>query len=166
VQTGDGLLVPLALLGRLPATRRAKLAIAVAADTARAGAVHLRSHVEEHGTHLGGVGRNAVLLRDLMVGLLALRGDHTAVVASIDTFHWLVHVLCRLGEDAHDHGAGTVSALVLAKVVGARELLATVGALERLVVGVEGTVVTLEVFLTTETTRAESADEGLGRVLS
>jgi hypothetical protein len=59
-----------------------------------------------------------------------------------------------------------VSALVLAEVVGAGELLATVGALERLVVGVERTVVTLEVFLTTEAARAESADEGLGGVLS
>jgi hypothetical protein len=79
----------------------------------------------------------------------------------------LVHVrLSRLSEDTHDHGAGAVSALVLAEVVRARELLATVGALERLVVSVEGTVVTLEVFLTTEATRAESADEGLGGVLS
>jgi len=167
MQTIDGLLVPLALLGRLPATRRAELVVAVAANTARAGAVHLRSHVEEHGTHLSRVGRDTVLLRKLVVGLLALGGDHTAVVAAIHAVHWLVHVrLSRLSEDAHNHGAGTVSALVLAEVVGARELLATVGALERLVVGVERAVVTLEVFLTTEATRAESADEGLGRVLS
>jgi len=167
MQTSGGLLVPLALLGRLPATRRAELAVAVAADAARAGAVHLGSHVEKHSTHLGGVGRDAVLLGKLVVGLLALGGDHAAVVAAIYTVHWLVHVrLSRLSEDAHDHGTSTVSALVLAEVIRARELLAAVSALERLVVGVKRTVVTLKVFLTTEATRAESADEGLGRVLS
>jgi len=128
--------------------------------------VDLRGHVEEHGAHLGRVGRDAVLLGKLVVGLLALGGDHAAVVASIHTVHWLVHVAVGLGEDAHDHGTGTVGALVLAEVVRARELLATVGALERLVVGVERAVVTLEVFLATEAAGAESADEGLGRVLS
>ena len=41
MQTYDGLLVPLALLGRLPAARRAELAVTVAANAAGAGAVHL-----------------------------------------------------------------------------------------------------------------------------
>jgi hypothetical protein len=69
------------------------------------------------------------------------------------------------GQDAHDNSAGTVSALVLVHVVAAAELLATVGALEGLIVSVERVVVTLEVLLATEAVRAESADEGLGRVL-
>jgi hypothetical protein len=127
--------------------------------------VDLGGHVEEHGAHLSRVGRDAVLLGKLVVGLLALGGDHAAVVASIHTVHGLVHVTGGLVENAHDHGTGTVSALVLAEVVGARELLTAVSALERLVVGVERTVVTLEVFLATEAAGAESADEGLGRVL-
>ena len=108
-----------------------------------------------------------MLLRKLVVGLLALGGDHTAVVTAIHTVHWLVHVsLCRLGKDTHDHSTGTVSALVLAEVIGARELLAAVGALEGLVVSVKRSVVTLEVFLATEAARAEGADECLGGVLS
>jgi hypothetical protein len=127
--------------------------------------VNLGGHVEEHGAHLGRVRRDAVLLGKLVVGLLALGGDHAAVVATIHTVHWLVHVTIGLSENAHDHGTGTVSALVLAEVVRARELLAAVGALERLVVGVEGAVVALEVFLAAEAAGAECADEGLGRVL-
>lgn len=128
--------------------------------------MHLRSHVEEHSTHLGGVGRDAVLLRHLVVGLLTLGGDHAAVVTTIHTIHWLMHVaFSGLGEDAHDHGAGTVSALVLAEVVRAGELLTAVGALEGLVMSVERAVVTLEVFLATEAARAESANEGLGGIL-
>jgi hypothetical protein len=127
--------------------------------------VDLGCHVEEHGAHLGRVGRDAVLLGELVVSLLALGGDHAAVVASIHAVHWLVHVTVGLSENTHDHGTGTVSALVLAEVVRAGELLAAVGALERLVVGVERTVVALEVFLAAEATGAESADEGLGRVL-
>ena len=76
--------------------------------------------------------------------------------------------MVKLGavEDTHDHGTSAVSALVLGQVVTARELLTTVGALEGLVVGVERAVVALEVFLATEATRAESADKGLGGILS
>ena len=134
MQTGDGLLVPLALLGRLPATRRAEPVVAVAADAARARAVHLGSHVEKHSTHLGGVGRDAVLLRKLVVGLLALGCDHATVVAAIHAIHWLVHVrISRLSEDAHDHGTKAASTLVLGKVVAARDILTTVAALEGLV---------------------------------
>ena len=128
--------------------------------------MNLGGHVEEHGAHLSRVGRDAVLLGELVVGLLALGGDHAAIIASIHTVHGLVHVTSGLVKNTHDHGTGTVSALVLAEVVGAGELLAAVSALERLVVGVERAVVTLEVFLATEAAGAESADEGLGRVLS
>lgn len=69
---------------------------------------------------------------------------------------------------AHDlkaHGTSTVGALVLREVVAPGELLAAVSALKGLVVSVERAVVALKVFLTTEATRAESADEGLGRVV-
>jgi hypothetical protein len=58
-----------------------------------------------------------------------------------------------------------VSALVLGQVVAPGELLAALGALERLVAGVERAVVALEVLLTTETAAAQGADERLGRVL-
>jgi len=59
-----------------------------------------------------------------------------------------------------------VSALVLRQVVAARELLTAVSALEGLVVSVQRAVVALEVFLAAEATRAKSADEGLGGILS
>jgi len=78
--------------------------------------------------------------------------------------HWHPHV--RIVKDTHDDGASSVSTLVLGQVVAAREFLATVGALERLVVGVERSIVALEMFLTAEATRAQSADESLGWILS
>lgn len=53
---------------------------------------------------------------------------------------------------------------VLGKIVAARELLATLVALKWLVVSVERAIVTLEVFLTTEATRAKGADEGFRRI--
>jgi uncharacterized membrane protein YphA (DoxX/SURF4 family) len=56
--------------------------------------------------------------------------------------------------------------LVLAEVVAAAELLATVGTLEGLVVRLKRAVVAFEVLLATKAVRAESADKGLGRVLS
>lgn len=65
-------------------------------------------------------------------------------------------------KNTHDNGTTAVSARVLSKVVTAGELLATLVALEWLVVSVEGAVVTLEVFLSTEAARAKSADECLG----
>jgi hypothetical protein len=55
-------------------------------------------------------------------------------------------------EDTHHDGASTVGTLVLRQVVAAGELLTTVGALEGLVVSVEGAVVTLEVLLAAEAT--------------
>ena len=69
---------------------------------------------------------------------------------------------------AHDlkaDSASSVGALVLGEVVAPGELLTAVSALKGLVVSVERAVVALEVFLTAEATRAESADEGLGRVV-
>jgi len=69
---------------------------------------------------------------------------------------------------AHDleaDGASAVGALVLRQVVAPGELLTAVGALKGLVVSVERAVVTLEVLLTTEATRAKSADERLGRIV-
>jgi hypothetical protein len=123
----------------------------VARLTTAAGSGDSGGMIEEHGTELAGV-------RGLALGAQNTRAD----VWNVD---------CHLGghvgsHDAHDNSAGTVSALVLAEVVAAAELLAAVGALEGLVVSVEGAVVTLEVLLAAEAARAESADEGLGRVLS
>jgi len=68
-------------------------------------------------------------------------------------------------EDAHNDGTRSVSPSVLGEVVRARELLATLIALERLVVRVERTVVALEVFLSSEASRAQSANESLGWIL-
>ena len=50
---------------------------------------------------------------------------------------------------------------MLTQVVGARELLATVCALKRLLMSVERSVVALEMFLASEATAAKGADEGL-----
>lgn len=68
-------------------------------------------------------------------------------------------------EDTEDHGAAAVGACVLGEVVTTGELLAALVALEWLVLCVEGAVVALEMFLATEATVAELADEGLGWVL-
>ena len=70
------------------------------------------------------------------------------------------------GKHTHDHGASSVSTLVLGEVVGARELLAAVSALEGLLVSVERAVVALEMFLTTEPAVAQLADESLAGILS
>ena len=76
-------------------------------------------------------------------------------------------LLLELGpiKDTHDDGAGSVSALVLGKVVAARKLLATVAALKGLITGVERAVVALKMFLATETAVAKSAHKRLGRIL-
>jgi hypothetical protein len=58
-----------------------------------------------------------------------------------------------------------VGAGVLGEVVAAGELLTALVALERLVLGVQGAVVALEVLLATETARAQGANESLGRVI-
>jgi hypothetical protein len=50
---------------------------------------------------------------------------------------------------------------MLRKVVAARELLAALMTLERLVVSVKGSDVSLQVFLASESTVADVADEGL-----
>ncbi len=62
--------------------------------------------------------------------------------------------------------ASTVGALMLGEVIAPGELLTTVGALKGLIVSVERAVVALKMLLTTEAARAESADKGLGRVVS
>jgi len=120
--------------------------LATAAGTSNGGSV-----IEKHGTELAGVRRLALGTQDTRTN-----------IRNVDC-HLGSHVSCH---DAHDNSAGTVSTLVLAEVIATAELLATVGALEGLVVGVKRAVVTLEVFLATEATGAKSADEGLGRVLS
>lgn len=69
-------------------------------------------------------------------------------------------------KDSHDDRSGSVSALVLRKIVAPGELLTAVRAFERLLTGVERTEVALQMFLTAEAARAEIADERLGRILS
>ena len=68
-------------------------------------------------------------------------------------------------EHTHHNGSRAMSAGMLSKVVGSRELLAALIAFEGLVVSVERAVMTLEMFLSSETTRAECADECLGGIL-
>lgn len=62
-------------------------------------------------------------------------------------------------EDAHDHGAGTMSSRVLGEVVAPRELLTAIVALEWFVMSVERSVVTFQVFLAAKTSRAKSANK-------
>ena len=68
-------------------------------------------------------------------------------------------------QDTHDDSSTTMSASVLRQIVATRELLAALIALEGLILSVERAVVTLEVFLTAEATRAKLANKGLGWVL-
>ena len=132
--------------------------------------MYLCSYVEEHCTEFIGVRADAVMLgwhrlRDVL--LLALGSDQAACLATVHRLHgWVLHVLVGwLSEDTHAHRACAMSSLVLAQVVRARELLAAVGALERLVVSVERPVVAFEMFLASEATAAERADESLGWVI-
>lgn len=69
-------------------------------------------------------------------------------------------------KNTHDDSTTAVSASMLSEVVTSRELLAAVAALERFVLSVKRSVVALEVFLSTETSRAQVANEGLGRIFS
>jgi hypothetical protein len=55
---------------------------------------------------------------------------------------------------------------MLRKVVASGELLAALVAFERLVLSVEGTVVSLEVLLASESAVADIADESLGGIFS
>jgi len=68
-----------------------------------------------------------------------------------------------LFQQIHNDSTGTVDPGVLAEVVGARELLATLTAREWLVLCVKGSEVSLQVLLTTEPSAARwnVADEGL-----
>lgn len=65
-------------------------------------------------------------------------------------------------EDTHDDCSTAMSAGMLCQIVTTGELLATLIALEWLVVCVERAIVAFEVFLTTEATRAKVTNEGLG----
>ena len=67
-------------------------------------------------------------------------------------------------DQVHDKRARAVRTGMLGQVVGARELLTALVALERLIVSMQRTVVALEVLLAAETTVADVALEGLGRV--
>ena len=88
----------------------------------------------------------------------------TFVAAVLIMLRNLGHVSVRVVNDAENHCASTVGALMLREVVTAGELLATVGALEGLLVSVEGTVVALEMLLAAKAARADVANEGLGGI--
>lgn len=75
--------------------------------------------------------------------------------------HGSIVVVLALFKEVHDDGAAAVGAGVLRQVVAARELLAAVGALEWLVMSVEGAVVALEMLLAAEAAVAQLADKGL-----
>lgn len=65
---------------------------------------------------------------------------------------WLTIGSVHVGvvDQVHDDGAGAVGAGMLGKIVGARELLATLIALKGLVLGVQRPVVTLQVLLSSK----------------
>lgn len=67
-------------------------------------------------------------------------------------------------DQVHDKRARAMGTGMLRQIVGTRKLLATLAALERLVLSVQRPVVTLEVLLAAETTVANVTLEGLGRV--
>ena len=54
---------------------------------------------------------------------------------------------------------------MLGQVVASGEALATLATFERFLLGVQGTVMALEMFLSTEASMTDVADEDLGRVL-
>ena len=129
----------------------------------------MSSHIEEHSTKFASVRADA-MLRHWRRGwelLLALGTDQATSVATVHRLdRWLMHLmLSRLSENTHHHRARTMRTLMLAQVVGPRELLATVGALKRLVVRVERPVVALEMLLSAETAAAKSANECLGWII-
>ena len=73
---------------------------------------------------------------------------------------WQLSIL----QDTHDDGTTTVSSSVLGQVVATGKLLAALVAFERLVVSVERSDVSLEVFLASKPAVADIADERLGRI--
>ena len=132
--------------------------------------MNLSRNIEKHVAKLMSIWALAILLRCHWlrhVLLLTLWSDQAASLTTIDRLNrWMLHVrVSWLSKHTHDHRAGTMSALMLAQVVRSREFLATVGALERLLVSVERPVVTLEMFLASEAAAAERADESLGWII-
>jgi hypothetical protein len=77
----------------------------------------------------------------------------------------LLHPHLGIIKNTHDDGASAVGTLVLGEVIATRELLPTVSALERFLMGVERSIMALEMFLAAETTRAQVADKSLGWIL-
>ena len=87
-----------------------------------------------------------------------------AVVVGIAVTHHVQAGFAIL-KKVHDDGSAAVSAGMLGEVVTSGELFATFVALERLVLGVQRPVVSLQVFLAPEATVAQFAHEGLGGIL-
>jgi len=86
---------------------------------------------------------------------------------SMDSFVSILLAINHLAifQDTHNDGTTSVSSGMLGEVVTAGELLAALVALEWLILTMEGAVVTLEVFLTSEAAVAKLADKGLGWIL-
>lgn len=100
-------------------------------------------------------------LAEVVAVLVGKGGTHHRMMDETRVVH--AHQL-GIVDQIHNKRARPVRAGMLGQVVGARELLAALGALERLVLGVERPVVTLKVLLAAEATVANVALEGLGRV--
>jgi hypothetical protein len=95
--------------------------------------------------------------------------EHTTQRVNVLAITGRLHVITwqfAVFQNAHDDSAASMSASVLRKIVTTGELLAALVTFEWLVLGMEGTVVSLEVLLASESTIADIADEGLGRILS
>jgi hypothetical protein len=88
--------------------------------------------------------------------------DVLAVTGRFHVITWQLAVL----QDSHDNSTASVSASVLREIVTSGELLAALVTFKGLVLSMERPVVSLEVLLASESTVADVADEGLGRILS
>jgi len=86
------------------------------------------------------------------------------VVLVAPLWHHLESLL-RTIDQVHDNSTTAVGSSVLGQVVASREFLAALVALERLLLSVEGAIVTLEMLLSAEAVIAQLADERLARVL-
>ncbi|KAK5624450.1 hypothetical protein RRF57_000166 [Xylaria bambusicola] len=71
------------------------------------------------------------------------------VIITIGRRHHVKALLTPIDE-VHDDGPTSMSACMLSEVVAARKFLATLVALKRLVLGVKGAIMTLEMFLAAE----------------
>jgi hypothetical protein len=84
-----------------------------------------------------------------------------AVTGRLHVITWELAVF----QNTHDDSTASVSASVLREIIASGELLAALVTLKGLVLRMEGTVVSLEVFLASESAVADITHEGLGGIL-